>query len=85
VVTATHIVIVRRITSTDPAVGCDTALDGTHHPTADAAITAGFTACRCDDFNVGRVQDGRLVWFGWMDHEIPTDRYRVAHQIGLTA
>jgi hypothetical protein len=38
-----------------------------------------------DDFNVGRVEDGHLVWFGWMDYEIPTDREQVAHQIGLTA
>jgi hypothetical protein len=83
--TTTHIVILRSITSTDPAVGSDASWDGIHYQTSDMAITAGFRVDRSDDFNLGRVESGRLVWFGWMDHEIPTDRVGVAQQIGLAS
>lgn len=83
--TTTHIVILRTHTTGEPGVPAEAFWDGQHHPTADAAITAGFTAGRVDDFNVGRVENGQLVWFGWMDYEIPTDREQAAHQIGLTA
>jgi hypothetical protein len=85
--TTTHIVILRTITSADPTVGSEAFWDGKHYPTEESAITGGFNdygASRLDDFNVGRVQNGRLVWFGWMfRHELDSDRIRVAQQIGL--
>lgn len=48
------------------------------------AISAGFSEFRHDDFNVGRVKNGRLVWFGWMDEKHPADDYHeVAAALGL--
>lgn len=35
----------------------------------DRAIRHGFTLGRSDDFNVGTVQGGRMVAFGWMDQD----------------
>jgi hypothetical protein len=50
------------------------------------AISRGFTAFECDDFNVGRIEDGRLVWFGWMDEQHPVEDYaEVAAALGLAA
>ena len=59
--------------------------DGQHHPSHDQAVSAGFTTFECDDFNIGRVDDGQLVWFGWMDRELPDyDREAISRWIGLT-
>jgi hypothetical protein len=58
--------------------------DGQTHPTAKAAISAGFRQFGSDDFNVGRVEDEHLVWWGWMDEEHPPeDRAEVAAALYL--
>jgi hypothetical protein len=50
--------------------------DGELYPSREAAIAAGFKrADASDDFNVGRVVSGELVWFGWMDEQHPPDEY----------
>lgn len=55
----------------------DYSWDRRYYPTKPAAIKAGFPlAAGTDDFNVGHVVDGVLVWFGWMDHQfINTEDY----------
>lgn len=46
------------------------------YATRAAAISAGFRrADASDDFNVGRVISGELVWFGWMDEKHSPDEY----------
>jgi len=58
--------------------------DRKFHPTRRAAITAGFETFGSDDFNVAQVDDGRVVWFGWMDEKHPDEDYpEVAAQLGL--
>lgn len=61
------------------------AWDGLRHATHEAAITAGWSTYGHDDFNIGRVQDGDLVWFGWMFNEVDHERAEVARQLGLGA
>lgn len=59
--------------------------NGEYHPSKERAVAAGCLAAESDDFNVGKVEDGRLVWFGWMDEQLPAEDYpAVAAQIGWT-
>ena len=58
--------------------------DGQTYSTQKAAIFAGFRQFGSDDFCVGRIQDDRLVWWGWMDEEHPAeDREAVAAALYL--
>lgn len=41
--------------------------DDNYYESRGYAISAGFDLAESDDFNVARVENGRLVWFGWMD------------------
>ena len=47
--------------------------NGELHPTRQAAIKAGLRDFGSDDFNVGQVKDGVLVWWGWMTEEHAED------------
>lgn len=80
----TFIIIKQWITSIDgPNEFC---WDGQHHPTQATAISAGFRTFKCDDFNIGQVKNQQLIWFGWMDRELPGwDRAKIASLIGLEA
>lgn len=58
--------------------------DGSTYLTRSAAISHGFQSFGSDDFNVGRVRGGRLVWWGWMEKEHPAeDRASAAVGLGL--
>lgn len=61
--------------------------DHVYHPSRAEAIKAGFPLANgTDDFNVGHVEAGRLVWFGWMDEEHPAEDYaEVAKCFGWAA
>lgn len=60
--------------------------DGRTWPTRDEAIEAGFGQFGHDDFNVGKVVAGQLVWWGWMQHQHPLeDRVEAAAMLGLAA
>jgi hypothetical protein len=41
--------------------------DGETFPHRMAAIDHGLNTFGSDDFNVGELRDGKLVWWGWMD------------------
>lgn len=43
--------------------------NGGYCTTRKAAATLGFSYFGSDDFNIGHVRDGELVWFGWMDEQ----------------
>jgi hypothetical protein len=59
--------------------------DGQTYPSRSAAIGAGFQQFGSDDFNIGRIEDDCLVWWGWMNEEHPAeDRVAVAADLGLT-
>ena len=50
------------------------------------AISHGFIEFGHDDFNVGKLERGRLVWWGWMDEEHPSeDRAEVALALGMAS
>lgn len=56
----------------------------TPHSSRTKAVSAGWEVHGHDDFNVGRVEAGALVWFGWMDEEHPAeDRAEVAEALGV--
>jgi len=58
--------------------------DGALHSSRNAAIRAGLRQFGSDDFCVGHVEDGVLVWWGWMNEEHPAeDRDTVAEALGL--
>lgn len=58
--------------------------DRSTHEKRGYAISHGFSEFGHDDFNIGRVVDGELVWWGWMDEEHPAeDRAEVAQALGL--
>jgi hypothetical protein len=61
--------------------------DGQFHLTKREAIKAGYPLANdTDDFNLGKVENGRLVWFGWMENEHPTaDWTEVAQYFGWSA
>lgn len=42
------------------------------------AISAGFDAYGCDDFNIAVFEDGHLVSWDWMDEVVETDPAEVA-------
>ncbi len=52
----------------------DWSWDGRVHDQRADAITAGFAAFGCDDFNVGVLgTNGRLVRIDWMDEKVDDD------------
>jgi hypothetical protein len=58
--------------------------DGYLSPTRQQAICIGFKRFGSDDFNVGRVENGQLTWWGWMDEEHSAEDYpEVAAALGL--
>jgi len=59
--------------------------DGEHWPSHDDAIVAGWTT-HGPDFTIGRVEDGELVWLGWMFNHLPdSDLLEISRQLGLSA
>jgi hypothetical protein len=62
--------------------------DGARWPTPAAAIDHGFGYGRSDDFNIGKIVNGRLVELRWMDdtiHEDESTLARISATIGLGA
>lgn len=60
--------------------------DGERFPNRARAITHGFTKGRLDDFNIGVLEDGKLVSIDWMEEtveEIPAYLAVVSEQLGL--
>jgi hypothetical protein len=84
---STYIVIAQSIVGS-PERGYATVYnwDGRHHASVDAAIDAGWERFDHDDFNVGRVEAGKLVWFGWQREELPDyDLDEITEHIGSLA
>jgi hypothetical protein len=53
-------------------------------PSRELAIEHGFTLDRSDDFNVARIENGKVVQFFWMDEELtPWPFEDVNNQLGL--
>lgn len=57
--------------------------NGATFTTQQAAMRAGLRDYGSDDFNVGHLVNGTLVWFGWMEDQHPVEDYAsVAEQFG---
>lgn len=57
-----------------------------YHDTREAAIAEGFLTRGSDDFNVGVIQDGKLVSIDWMDEVVDADPQELraaAEELGL--
>lgn len=60
--------------------------NGLFYPDKEQAIRQGFIQADSDDFNVAKVENGKLTWFGWMDEQHPTEDYAaVAEQFGWSS
>jgi len=65
--------------------------DGETFPRRMAAVEYGLDTFGSDDFNVGELSDGKLIWWGWMDqhgnnsHALLEDLASVAAALGLEA
>jgi hypothetical protein len=60
--------------------------DDKRFPDRQQAIDHGFTLDRSDDFNIGVIEDGKLVSLDWMEKPVDTDPTLladIAEQIGL--
>jgi len=59
--------------------------DSELHTYQQDAIDAGLRKLGHDDFNIGYVEDGCLLWFGWMRDQFPEEDYvNAAKQFGWT-
>lgn len=58
---------------------------GRVHRSRALAISHGFSEFGHDDFNVGQIKHGKLVWWGWMDEPLLGDLESVAAALGLEA
>lgn len=59
-------------------------LDHAVFPTKRGALKQGYLTLGHDDFNVGQVMDGHLVWWGWEDAPLLEDMPEVADALGLS-
>lgn len=91
-----YVVIQQKLWMNEHGHGCDYIWDSTRHRTRTAALKAGWRELGHDDFNIGTLEDGRLVAFGWGDWDFGPehgddephggyDLAEVAHHGGLTA
>lgn len=84
---ADYIVIVAQIVTTlDEDYRFVYSWDLKRHATQQDAIDWGWRILDHDDFNIGRLEGDRLVWFGWMDeqHDMSAeDLAEIAGQLGL--
>lgn len=78
-----YIVITQSLVTTRDDIETIYRWDGTRWADSNRAISHGFEMGRADDFNIGRVTDGRLTWFGWMFDQLDHDLDEIAEQIGL--
>jgi hypothetical protein len=59
---------------------------GPRYSSTEEASAAGWELWGHDDFNIGRVQGDRLIWFGWMERpigETDEDFAEIARQLEL--
>ena len=68
-----YIVIVSRAWMNETGFGFNHYTDGERFAERADAIRHGFTLNESDDFNVGTVENGRLVAYGWMREDFDDD------------
>lgn len=59
--------------------------DGRRYDSKKDAVHHGFSLDRSDDFNVGILEDGKLISFWWMDDEVDANLREIAKEIGVEA
>lgn len=79
-----YIVIVQQIVGSLESWTTTYDWDGSRHSSHNAAIAAGLADLEHDDFNIGRIENDRLVWFGWQYEQLPDeDLDEIARQLSL--
>lgn len=82
--TREYIVIECRAWLNETGAGFHYTSDMERHDDRSMAISHGFTVAESDDFNIGTLEGGRLVAFGWMCRDFEDDDLtEVARQLGL--
>lgn len=82
---ADFIVICQSAWMNDSGFGINYSWDRERFSTRKRAIKHGWKVRGSDDFNIGIVEDDKLVWFGWMDEPMDDDIVEIADGIGLKA
>lgn len=80
------IVIIRRAWCNEGGHGIEYSSDLIHYETRNGAISHGFRTVDSDDFNVGVIEDGKLISFDWMDKPVGESEdtlAQIAELIGL--
>ncbi|WP_227136705.1 antitoxin [Kosakonia radicincitans] len=83
------IVIQQRLWCNESGYGIEYSSDLEEFEDRKAAIRHGFKIAESDDFNIGVIEDGRLVSFDWMEKpvggecETPETMAEIAEAIGL--
>lgn len=57
--------------------------DGRSFARKSAAVGHGLRTFGSDDFNLGRVKAGALIWWGWMENPLLEDLASVAAALNL--
>lgn len=74
------------IGNSEAGFGIEHTFDGRVFDDRQAAINHGFALRQSDDFNIGVLQDGKIVSCDWMNEIVDTDPGALAHiasSIGL--
>lgn len=81
-----YIVIIRRAWCNEGGHGIEYSSDLIHYETRNGAISHGFRTVGSDDFNIGVIEDGKLISFDWMDKPVGESEdtlAQIAELIGL--
>ena len=81
-----YIVVTGWAWANETGCGISYSADHTRFESRDEAIRHGFTMDRSDDFNIGVIDDGKLVSLDWM-HELVDDNpetlAEISEELGL--
>lgn len=69
-----YIVILQRAWMNEHGSGVNFSWDRVQTASRHLALTHGYRETGTDDFNIGTLQDGRLVAFGWGEKDFGPDR-----------
>lgn len=81
-----YIAILARAWCNDSGCGIEYSSSLQKHYTRHEAIEEGYETCDSDDFNVGVIEDGKLVSLDWMDEVVesePEQMDEISEQIFL--
>ena len=73
-----YIAILARAWCNDSGCGIEYSSSLQKHASRAEAIDEGYETCDSDDFNVGVIEDGKLVYLDWMEEVVESDPEQMA-------